>query len=62
MKARLNDLVHRGSVQLAWGWGEAESACGLNKLTDDKQRNPVTGTPAGRSFMCRVEKMEENSD
>jgi anaerobic selenocysteine-containing dehydrogenase len=59
MKARLSEVVHAGSVQIAWGWGEADPACNLNELTDDRQRNLVTGTPAGWSFMCRVEKAEE---
>jgi anaerobic selenocysteine-containing dehydrogenase len=54
MKARISEDVHPGSVQIAWGWGEVDPAANLNDLTDDHRRNPVTGTPSGRSFMCRI--------
>jgi anaerobic selenocysteine-containing dehydrogenase len=56
MKARVSEDVHPGAVQIAWGWGEVDPAANLNDLTDDHRRNPVTGTPSGRSFMCRISK------
>jgi anaerobic selenocysteine-containing dehydrogenase len=57
MKARISEVVHPGSVQIAWGWGEVDPAANLNNLTDDDRRNPVTGTPSSRSFMCRIGKL-----
>jgi anaerobic selenocysteine-containing dehydrogenase len=57
MKARISDVVHRGSVRIAWGWGEVNPELSLNNLTDDDRRDPITGTPSNRSFMCEVEKM-----
>ncbi len=56
MKARISDVVHHGSIRLAWGWGEVHPDLSLNNLTADDRRDPVTGTPSGRSFMCEIEK------
>jgi anaerobic selenocysteine-containing dehydrogenase len=56
MKARISDIVHTGSVLIAWGWGEVDPTLSLNNLTDDTCRNPITATPSNRCFMCRVEK------
>lgn len=56
MKARISDIVHTGSVLIAWGWGEVDPAQSLNNLTDDTCRNPITATPSNRCFMCKVEK------
>jgi len=56
MKARISDVVHEGSIRVAWGWGEVHPDLSLNNLTDDDRRDPVTGTPSGRSFMCEIEK------
>jgi anaerobic selenocysteine-containing dehydrogenase len=58
MAAHLSEVVHRGSIRIAWGWGDLEPECSLNRLTDDARRNPVIGTPSGRSFMCRIVKMD----
>jgi len=57
MPARVSSLVHPGSIRIAWGWGDYNHACNLNTLTDDDTRNPITGTPGQRTFMCRVEKV-----
>jgi anaerobic selenocysteine-containing dehydrogenase len=56
MKARISDAVHQGSIRIAWGWGEVHPDLNLNNLTDDDRRDPVTGTPSNRSFMCEIEK------
>ncbi|OQX09475.1 MAG: formate dehydrogenase [Desulfobulbaceae bacterium A2] len=56
MQARIARLVHPGSIRIAWGWGEHDRDRGLNLLTDDSRRNPVSGTPAMRSFRCRLRK------
>ncbi|MHB8791330.1 MAG: molybdopterin-containing oxidoreductase family protein [Desulfobulbaceae bacterium] len=58
MAAHLSEVVHQGSIRIAWGWGDLEPECSLNRLTDDARRNPVIGTPSGRSFMCRIVKMD----
>ncbi|MDO9040986.1 MAG: molybdopterin-dependent oxidoreductase [Desulfocapsaceae bacterium] len=57
MRARVSSVVHPGSIRIAWGWGDYNHACNLNTLTDDAVRNPITGTPGQRTFMCRVEKV-----
>lgn len=56
MKAAISTRMHRECVQIGWGWGEVSSGLSLNNLTDDDQRNPVTGTPSNRAFMCRLGK------
>ncbi len=58
MPARISEVVHSGSIRIAWGWGDVNPECGLNRLTDDNRRNPIIGTPSGRSFMCRISKVE----
>jgi anaerobic selenocysteine-containing dehydrogenase len=54
MKARISGRVHPGSILIAWGWGDINPEANLNSLTDDDQRDPVTGTPSSRSFMCAL--------
>lgn len=58
MKAKISDVVGPGIIRIAWGWGERSADYNFNRLTDDERRNPVTGAPSGRSFMCRIEKIE----
>lgn len=57
MKARLSDVVHPDSIRIAWGWGEVRSELSLNNLTDDYRRDPVTGTPSNRNFMCEIKRI-----
>ena len=57
MKAKIGDVVHPGVVRIAWGWGDYDEKYNLNSLTDDDRRNPITGTPSQRSFMCRITKL-----
>jgi anaerobic selenocysteine-containing dehydrogenase len=54
MKARISPVVHPGSIRIAWGWGEVDPELNVNNLTDDDRRDPVTGTPSNRSFMCLI--------
>jgi len=61
MRAEVNENVPPGAIRIAWGWGDIDPDCGLNRLTDDERRNPVIGTPSGRSFMCRISKISDNS-
>jgi anaerobic selenocysteine-containing dehydrogenase len=55
MKARISPVVHPGSIRIAWGWGEVNQELNVNNLTDDDKRDPVTGTPSNRTFMCRIQ-------
>lgn len=57
MPARVSPVVHPGSIRIAWGWGDYKVDYNLNTLTDDEVRNPITGTPGQRSFMCRVSRV-----
>jgi anaerobic selenocysteine-containing dehydrogenase len=57
MKARVSDVVHQGSIRIAWGWGEFNPDYNLNNLTDDDRRGDITGTPSNRSFMCKISKI-----
>lgn len=59
MKARVSDVISEGVVRIAWGWGEVSEHWNLNSLTDDFERDPVTCTPSGRSFYCKLEKLED---
>ncbi|HAA03224.1 MAG TPA: formate dehydrogenase, partial [Syntrophobacteraceae bacterium] len=56
MRARISQEVHRGSIRIAWGWGDMNSSWNLNDLTDDGTRNPIIATPSNRTFMCRIAK------
>lgn len=56
MPAKISTVTHHGSIRIAWGWGDLNPDYSLNRLTDDSRRNPVIGTPSGRSFMCRISK------
>jgi len=56
MKARISNIVHSGSVRIAWGWGEYNSDYNLNKLTDDEKKDSITSTTSNRTFMCNVVK------
>ncbi len=59
MPAKISTDVHQGSIRIAWGWGDLSPDLSLNRLTDDDRRNPIIGTPSGRSFMCRIAKERE---
>lgn len=59
LRRRISRDIKPGTVRIAWGWGETDPAASLNRLTDDHRRNPVTGTPGNRSFMCRLRKLTD---
>ena len=56
MKVRISDVVPQQVIRIPWGWGEVNPLWGVNNLTDDSTRNPITSTPSNRSFYCRLEK------
>jgi len=58
LTGRISQDIKPGTVRIAWGWGETDPAANLNQLTDDQHRNPVTGTPGNRSFMCRISRVK----
>lgn len=58
LPGRISQEVKPGTVRISWGWGETYPIANLNNLTDDHRRNPVTGTPGNRSFMCRLRKLQ----
>ena len=57
MKIKISDTVSKGVIRIAWGWGEVDDNWNLNNLTDDLERNPITSTPSGRSFYCKIRKL-----
>lgn len=57
MTAQIATTVRPGMIRLGWGWGDYDPQASLNLLTEDDQRNPLTGTSTSRSFMCRVHKL-----
>jgi anaerobic selenocysteine-containing dehydrogenase len=52
LKARLSDDIHPRVISITHGWEEAN----VNLLTDGDARDPVSGYPAFKSVMCRVQK------
>ncbi len=52
IKASYCEGILPGVVHLAHGWEEAN----CNLLTDDQQRDPVSGFPAFKSMLCSVSK------
>ena len=56
MKIQISDKVRPGLIRISWGWGEIHDAWNLNRITEDKFRDPLTATPSARSFMCRIVK------
>ncbi len=57
MAARISQRIQPGCIMIDWGWGKVADCYNLNNLTDDSLRDPVTATPANRSFLCRLEKV-----
>ncbi len=54
MRARVSDIVHPGSLRIAWGWGECNADYNINNLTDDSKHDPMISTTSNRCFMCRI--------
>jgi anaerobic selenocysteine-containing dehydrogenase len=53
LKARLTNDIHPNVVSIQHGWSKAN----INYLTDDENRDPVSGYTGFRSVMCRVMKV-----
>jgi anaerobic selenocysteine-containing dehydrogenase len=52
MKARCTDDILPGVVHIPHGWEDGD----CNILTDNEQRDPVSGFPALKSSLCRIAK------
>jgi anaerobic selenocysteine-containing dehydrogenase len=55
LRVKLTEDIHPKVVSIQHGWSEANA----NLLTDDIERDPVSGYPGFRSIMCRVIKDED---
>jgi len=55
VKARLTKDVLTATVFMQHGWREANA----NLLTNDEERDPISGYPGFRSVMCRLSKVTE---
>jgi hypothetical protein len=51
MAAHHDERVHPEVALLQGGWAQANA----NELTDDRARDPISGFPAFRSGVCRVD-------
>jgi len=54
LKAKLTEYIHPKVVSIELGWSEANANC----LSDDMTKDPVSGYPAFREVMCRVQKVK----
>ena len=53
IKAKLTEEVHPATVVMQHGWSEANA----NYLTNDEERDPISGYPGLRSVMCTLSKV-----
>jgi anaerobic selenocysteine-containing dehydrogenase len=58
VRARVRATVQPGVVMVTHGYGEpyASDADLPNKITSEKERDPIAGATGNRSFLCRVRK------
>ncbi len=66
MKARIGDDITAGVISIPHAWGRSgndasanggsEWGVNVNLLTDDSQREPITGVPVFNGIPCRLEK------
>ncbi|SPD75356.1 Anaerobic dehydrogenases [uncultured Desulfobacterium sp.] len=52
VKATIVPSLSAGMIAMSHGWNEAN----VNELTDDAVLDPISGFPAYRGFLCRIEK------
>ncbi len=53
VKAKITEDILPGVVSIPHGWVEAN----VNLLTDDKERDPISGYPSLKACLCRLEKL-----
>ncbi len=61
--ARVTKKITQGAVEANQGGGSPNQADGwkdsnINLLTDDQNRDPITGFPVFKALLCEVEKVE----
>ena len=56
MRAKVKKVALPGVVVIPWGWGQALPEAGVNVLTDDMARCPISGATSS-TFLCEVEKL-----
>lgn len=54
LRAKITDDIHPKVISLQHGWDEANA----NILSDDEERDPISGYPPFRTILCRVMKAE----
>jgi anaerobic selenocysteine-containing dehydrogenase len=54
LKAKITEDILPGLVSIPHGWSGESNA---NRLTDDMERDPVSGYPPYRSALCRVSRL-----
>jgi anaerobic selenocysteine-containing dehydrogenase len=59
LKARLTEEIHHQVVSVLHGWGGEANA---NLLTDDEERDPISGYPGFRSLLCKVAKVSNEKE
>ena len=63
VKARVRATVHPDVIMVTHGYGEPYAGAGQadlqNKITSQKERDPICGSTGNRSFLCRIERVEE---
>ena len=69
VKARVGDDIAPGVISIPHGWGRRlqtggvdggpQSGANVNRLTDDSQREPITGVPVFNGIPCRLEKASD---
>lgn len=52
LRAKITDDIHPKVLSLQHGWDEANA----NILTDDEERDPISGYPGFKTVLCRVTK------
>jgi anaerobic selenocysteine-containing dehydrogenase len=58
-KAVVSDTIPPGLLSISGCWGEAMPQSNMNILVDDRERDPVSGSTGSRSFLCQVQKSQD---
>ncbi len=62
LEARIDDKAPLGVVIVDFGWGNPwDGAPNINALTDDQERDPLSGGTPNRLFPCQVTKKGESA-
>jgi anaerobic selenocysteine-containing dehydrogenase len=61
VKAVVSDTIPPGLLSISGCWGEAMPESNMNILVDDRERDPISGTTGSRSFLCEVQKVQDDT-